>query len=311
MPLDASAKKLLDFMRQQNLQPVHEVSVDVARAQSNIVRAKVQPPAPQLRRVEDGVMEWGERQIPYRLYSNSATDIVQPLVVFFHGGGFVLGGLDSHDIVCRQLCEASGCNVLAVDYRLAPENKFPAAVEDAVDAVKWAQAHAKALGADAERLAVAGDSAGGNLATVAAMRLKDEGLPFVKLQLLIYPVTDQAGEQESKTRYGQGYGLTLNSMEYYAQQYFNTVEERADWRASPLRRDDLSGQPDALVLTAGYDPLVDEGEAYALRLAQAGVRVTLKRFPGQIHGFISRGGMIPEAMEAIAEAASLLRQRFF
>lgn len=309
--LDASAQALLEFMRQQNIAPLDEVSVDEARAQSNALRAKLQPPVPPVLRVEDGVIVAPEGDIPFRFYRNVPGDEPLPLVVFFHGGGFVLGDLDSHDIVCRLLCQGSGCAVLAVDYRRAPEYKFPAAVNDAVFAMRWVVQNARALGVDGDRLALAGDSAGGNLATVVALAMKEAGEPAAALQLLMYPVTDQAGDYDSKQRYATGYGLSRTAISYYARQYFSQEADKHDWRASPIFHEDLSGLPEALVITAGFDPLVDEGEAYALRLAQAGVRTTVRRFPGQMHGFVSRGGVIPQAQEAIDEATRLLRERFF
>jgi len=311
MKLDDSAQALIDITRQQGNRPLSEITVDVARAQSNALRARLQPEAPELAHVRDGVISRNGPEIPFRLYRNSPPGAADPVVVFFHGGGFVLGDLDSHDVVCRLLCEGSGCTVIAIDYRRAPEHPFPAAVDDALDAALWIQANAAALGVDQRRMALAGDSAGANLATVTALAMKREGLEPAALQILLYPVTDQHGRHESKDRFATGYLLTRSSLDYYASRYLPRESDRQDWRASPLLADDLAGLPEALVLTAGFDPLVDEGEAYALRLAQAGVRTTLRRFPGQVHGFVTRGKIIPEAQEAIDEATAMLRSRFF
>jgi len=309
--LDSSAQALLEIVRQQGMAPLDEVTVEVARAQSNALRAKLQPPTPSVLRVEDGVMHAGDRHIPYRFYRDVPGGHPIPMVLFFHGGGFVLGDLDSHDTVCRLLCKDSGCAVLAVDYRRAPEHKFPAAVNDAVFAMNWVMRHTEVLGVDPDRLALAGDSAGANLATVVALSMKEAGQRPAALQLLLYPVTDQAGDHDSKHRYASGYGLSLAAINYYARQYFSNEAEKQDWRASPLRHGNLAGLPEAQIITAGFDPLVDEAEAYAAKLAAAGVPTILKRFPGQIHGFVSRGGMIPQAQEALDEMTLLLRKRFF
>ena len=311
MPLDESARKLIELMRQQNGPPLGQVPVEISRELSNRLRAQLQPDAPALARVEDGTIGDGPDAVPCRRYwPDDVPDEPLPAVVFFHGGGFVLGDLDSHDTVCRLLCQASGCTVISLHYRRAPEHKFPVAVADAAYAAEWIHSHADRLGIDPGRMALAGDSAGANLATVVCLDRKGEGLPPFALQLLLYPVTDQHNEYDSKQRYAEGFLLTRAAIDFYAEQYFAPGQDRSDWRASPLLHEDLSGLPEALVITAGFDPLVDEGEAYALRLAQAGVRTTLRRFPGQVHGFVTRGRIIPEALDAIQEMALLLRARF-
>jgi acetyl esterase len=311
MKLDESAQALIEITRQQGNRPMSEITVEAARAQSNALRSRLQPEAPELDQVRDGVIAGDGPEIPFRLYKKLSSTEAEPVVVFFHGGGFVLGDLDSHDVVCRLLCEGSGCTVIAIDYRRAPEHPFPAAVDDALSATLWVRRNAATLGVDPKRMALAGDSAGANLATVTALAMKRQGLEPAALQILMYPVTDQHGRHESKERFATGYLLTRASLDYYASQYLPRASDRHDWRASPLLAEALEGLPEALVLTAGFDPLVDEGEAYALRLAQAGVRTTLRRFPGQVHGFVTRGKVIPEAQEAIDEATALLRARFF
>lgn len=310
MKLDPSARALIEFARQQNNPPLGQVSVEQLREQSNQQRAALQPDPPVLADVAEGEIMGRAGRTAFRIYRAHATMEHMPAVIFFHGGGFVLGDLDSHDTVCRQLCSESGCVVIAIDYRRAPEHKFPAAVDDAIDAAGWVREHAAELGIDAGRIALAGDSAGANLATVVAIDMKRRGLPAVALQILLYPVVDQYADYESKRRYESGYLLTRLAIDFYAEQYFRHDSDKLDWRASPIRHEALSGLPEALVITAGFDPLVDEGEAYALRLAQAGVRTTLRRFPGQVHGFVTRGRIIPEALEAIQEVALLLRARF-
>ncbi|PJX27989.1 hypothetical protein CAP48_02065 [Advenella sp. S44] len=310
MKLDKSAQALIDLSRKQNNPPPDQISVAQLRDLSNAQRAQLQPDPPPLPSVVDSVIKGFAVNIPARIYRAQTAVSNAPVVIFFHGGGFVLGDLESHDIVCRQICKQSGCVVIAVDYRRAPESKFPAAVEDAISAVHWVRAHAAELEIDENRIALMGDSAGANLATVAAIDMKRTGLPKVALQILLYPVTDQYGDYESKRRFQTGYILTKKNIDFYATQYFTSASEKKNWRASPIYYEDLSGLPEALVITAGFDPLADEGEAYALRLVQAGVKVTLRRFTGQVHGFVTRGRIIPEAFEAITEAAVLLKERF-
>ncbi|AEC21991.1 alpha/beta hydrolase domain-containing protein [Pusillimonas sp. T7-7] len=310
MRLDKSAQALIDFTRQQGNPPLGQVPVEQSRAESNAVRAQLQPDPPVLASVEDGMISGPGADIPFRIYRADMASSSAPAVIFFHGGGFVMGDLDSHDIVCRQICKESACTVIAIDYRRAPEHRFPAAVDDAIHAAAWLREQAAEFGIDADRIALAGDSAGANLATVVAIDMKRNGLQPLALQILFYPVTDQHADYDSKQRFANGYLLTRSAIGFYAEQYFENESDKQDWRASPIRQEDLSGLPEALVITAGFDPLVDEGEAYALRLAQAGVRTTLRRFPGQVHGFVTRGRIVPEAFDAIQEAALLLRTRF-
>lgn len=229
------------------------------------------------------------------------------VVVFFHGGGFVLCGLDSHDRLCRALTAGSGAIVVSVDYRLAPEHPFPAAVEDARAAVAWASRNAAALGGDPARLAVAGDSAGGALAASTCLHARDRGGPDVAFQLLIYPVTDAAQDTASYRDHAEGGFLTAAHMKWFWEQYLSDPAQAADPDASPLRADDLSGLPPACVLTAECDPLRDEGEAYAARLAEAGVPVESRRFEGAFHGFASLDHVLPVAAEAQRCAAEALR----
>lgn len=231
-----------------------------------------------------------------------------PLLVFFHGGGFVLGDLDSHDILCRRLAIASDCAVLAVDYRLAPEHKFPAAVDDAIASVEWVLAHAAELGIDGTRIGLGGDSAGANLATVVALHRKRSGLPHQACQVLLYPVTDLRCELPSHQIALDGLPVVGDTMVWFRDHYLASPQQRADWRASPLRAEDVTGLPPAFVLTAGYDPLMDEGRAYAGKLREAGVAVTEKHYAGQLHGFLTMGARFPTTEAAIAEIASFMRE---
>ena len=232
----------------------------------------------------------------------------QPLLVFFHGGGFLFGDLGTHDGVCRLLCRHSGAHVLAVDYRLAPEHPFPAAVEDARGALGWAFANAAALGADARRIGVVGDSAGGNLAAVAAQLAARDGGPAPVAQILIYPVTDFTTRRRSRELFGEGFLLTDSEMDWFEANYLPSPSEQAgDPRASPLLAADLSGLAPALVVTAGFDPLRDEGEEYARALRAAGTPATLRCFPGFIHAFVSTAGVSRASREAVIEIAGATR----
>jgi len=230
-----------------------------------------------------------------------------PALVFFHGGGWVIGDLETHDVVCRQVTAEAGVSVIAVDYRVAPEHKFPAAVDDAWAATRWIVAHAGELGIDAARIAVGGDSAGGNLAAVVALLARDAGAPRIGLQILTYPVTDLVSESQSYTDLADGYMLTRDSMRWFRAQYLAKEADAADWRVSPLRAPSLAGLPPALVITAGYDPLRDEGEAYARRLREAGVSVDAVCFGGMIHGFVPMGKLIETAFRAVTLIAGSLR----
>jgi acetyl esterase len=235
-----------------------------------------------------------------------------PGLVFFHGGGWVIGDLDTHDTLCRELALAAGVVVVSVDYRLAPEHPFPAAVDDCVAATRWTHAHAAELGIDGQRLAVGGDSAGGNLAAVVALILRDEGpsttFEALRHQLLIYPATDMRRVAASHVHNGQGYLLTQEMMAYYHGHYMGGPDRDEDWRASPLLHPNLQGLPAALVLTAGFDPLRDEGLQFAQALSNAKVRCTHLCFERQIHGFILMGRVLEEAHTAVALCAAELRR---
>jgi len=221
----------------------------------------------------------------------------------------VCGDLDTHDSVCRGIAVHGRCAVVAVDYRMGPEHRFPAAVEDAVAAVRWVSANAGALAVDAARLAVAGESAGGNLAAVAAIALRDSG-PAIAMQVLVYPVVDQAADTESLRRFASGFSLTRELLRWYQKQYLRDEGDRADWRASPLAARDHSRLPHAYVVTAGFDPLRDEGKAYADRLAQAGVSTVYECFEGMIHGFFGLPAAFDAARDAVALVGTAVQRSF-
>jgi acetyl esterase len=249
--------------------------------------------------------------IPLRLYRGlgTAAGTPLPLLVYFHGGGWTVGDLDTHDIVCRTLANRARCAVIAVDYRMGPEHKFPAAVEDCVAATRWVAAQAVALGVDAARIAVGGDSAGGNLATVVAITLRDAGGPPLVFQALVYPATDQRMDAASHTSFAQGYLLTRDNMLWYRDNYLSSADYD-DWRASPIRAADLARLPPAHIITAGYDPLRDEGRAYSERLVAAGVPVLYECFEGMAHGFLTMGGVVAAANHALYRIGQSLAQAF-
>ncbi|MCG2592467.1 alpha/beta hydrolase [Ramlibacter sp. XY19] len=304
--LHPQAQALLRLIEEKGVPPTHTLTPAQARAWYRERRTFTQPDPPEIGAVRD--LE--ARGIPLRSYRplGSAAADVLPVLVYYHGGGWVIGDLDTHDTLCRQLCNQSGCAVIAVDYRMGPEHRFPAAVDDAIAAARWVRANAAALKVDASRMAVGGDSAGGNLAAVVAIAARDAGDLPLAFQLLIYPATDQRRRWPSHTSNGQGYLLTQDTMDYFHDHYIPDKAQDLDWRASPLLQPDLSRLPPAFVLTAGYDPLRDEGLQYAHALSAAGTRSTLVNFERQIHGFITMGRVLDEANAAVQLCASQLRQ---
>lgn len=261
-------------------------------------------PTPALDSIVNLVFDGPAGSVPLRLYRPFRTSATAaPALVYFHGGGWVVGDLDSHDHLCRHLAGKSRAVVIAVDYRLAPEHKFPAAVEDTQAAVRWVAAHAGELRLDAERLAVGGDSAGGNLAAVAALALRDAGGPPLRLQLLIYPALDFTADNASLRENATGYLLSTAAMEQFADWYLPDRASRGDPRASPQRAADHRKLPPACILTAEFDPLRDEALAYVETLRKAGVAVEHHAYPGMIHGFARMGGRIDMALTALDDAA--------
>jgi acetyl esterase len=304
--LDPQARALIDLMIEKGVPPTHTLTPAQARAFYRDRRAFTQPEPPAMAEVRE--LHAGE--VPLRLYrpaGTQGTDVL-PVLVYFHGGGWTIGDLDTHDVLCRQLAQASGAAVVSVDYRLGPEQRFPAAVDDCVAATRWVRAQAASLALDALRLAVGGDSAGGNLAAVVCLVLREAGEPLPAFQLLIYPATDMRAVAPSHTSNGQGYLLTRDSIAYYRGHYLADTAQWTDWRASPLLAPDHRGLPPALVLTAGFDPLRDEGLLYANALSAAGVPAQYVCFERQIHGFITMGRLLEEANTAVELCAGALRR---
>lgn len=309
--LDPQAKALLQLVEQSGLPPIHTLDPVSARRAYREGRGFSQPAAPEMALVRDLDAPGPRGPIPLRLYRplGSRPEAALPVLVYYHGGGYVIGDRDTHDVLCRQLSNASACAVVSVDYRMAPEHPFPAPSDDCFAATRWVHEQAANLGLDPDRLAVGGDSAGGNLAAVVSIAARDEGghLP-IRFQLLIYPGTDMRRRMESHRSNGQGYLLTQDTIDYFVGHYLSKASDYDDWRASPIDRQDLAGLPPALVLVAGHDPLRDEGIAYAQRLSEAGNRTTLVNFERQIHGFITMGRVIDEANTAVTLCASVVRE---
>ena len=310
MALDPQAKAVIELAIKAGRPPYHTLSPKDARQLFLETRPFSTPAAPAVGTVRNLAAEGPTGRIPLRLYRPAGVpDATRlPVYVYFHGGGWVIGDLESHDVLCRQLTAESGACVIAVDYRLAPEHKFPAAADDAWAATRWISAHGAELGVDAERLAVGGDSAGGNLAAVVALMARDAGGPAIALQVLLYPVTDVGSESPSYTDFAEGYMLTRESMRWFTAHYLSRKEDATDWRVSPLRAPSLAGLPPALVITAGFDPLSDEGAAYAVALRKAGVTVDYVSFGGMIHGFAGMGRVLDSALRAVALIGASLRQ---
>lgn len=309
--LHPQARALLDFIEARGIPPTHTLSPADARAFYRERRATTQPLPADVAEVRDLSADGPHGPIPVRLYRPLGSGAGPlPVLVYFHGGGWVIGDLDTHDVLCRELANAAGCAVVAVDYRMGPEHRFPAAVDDVLAATRWVRREAAALGLDAGRLAVGGDSAGGNLAAVVAIAARDAGDLPIACQLLIYPATDMRRGHPSHQSNGQGYLLTRDTMAYFHDHYITDPAHDLDWRASPLLHTDLAGLPPALVITAGHDPLRDEGAAYAQALTAAGNSAAYVCFERQIHGFITMGKVLDEAHTAVALCAGELRRAF-
>ena len=303
MALHPQCKAFLDILASGGGPPLHQLPLEQARAVPGLMVNFGSPEEPVVR-IEDRTVPGPEQPIPVRVYRPSLADRL-PAVMFFHGGGFVLCGLDSHDRECRSLANQSGCVVIAVDYRLAPEHRYPAAAEDCYAATRYVADHADEFGIDAGRIAVCGDSAGGNLAAVVALMARDRGLSL-RYQVLVYPLTDFTDDSPSIREFN-GVFLSVEQMDWFADSYVPRAADRLQPYASPLLASDLRGLPPAYVITAECDMLRDQGEAYVRKLREAGVSVESKRYDGMIHPFFSLGGIVDGGREAITDAAAKLR----
>jgi len=309
MPLNPAFQTFLQQCEQLQLPPLVSLTPTEARSRNARLWRKALRPRPVFN-IVDRAIPGPAAAIPVRIYTPEVNKIL-PLLVYFHGGGWVLGNLDSMDSFCRTLAGDGECIVVSVDYRLAPEHKFPAAVEDAYAATTWVASNASTLNGDPTRLAVGGDSAGGNLAAVVTLLARDRGQPFLVWQLLLYPSLQYGAETESYQQYGDGqFGLSQEEMTWFWQHYLNHPTEGRNPLVSPLLAPDLSGLPPAHIITAEYDILRDEAEAYAMRLKQAGIPVHLQRYDGAIHTFIELSSKVDVSRRAIADITSRLRQTF-
>jgi acetyl esterase len=308
--LDPDAAAVFKAFQEAGRPPYETVSPAEARELYLKGRVVTNPEPPELRSVEPLAIPAAHGSIPARVYTPMKprqANGLAPCLVFFHGGGWVIGDLDSHDVVCRKLADQGQLIVISVDYRLAPEHKFPAAVDDAIASTKWIADNSKELGIDASRLMVGGDSAGGNLAAVVAISARDGNRPDIAGQVLIYPAIDFAMTHASHSEPETSILLTHSVIKWFRDHYLNGTADAGDWRASPARASTLIGLPPAYVLTAGADPLRDEGDEYAQRLKAAGVPVTYRHFPGQFHGFFTMGKLLQQANVAASEIGAWLR----
>jgi acetyl esterase len=306
MPLDPQAQRVVDTIAALNLKPIKDSTPAEAR-ESMRTRTAGLGPVEDVPAVADHRVPVEGGEITVRLYAPAGVG-PHPVLVFYHGGGWVIGDLYTHDGLCRSIVNAAGCAVASVDYRLAPEFKFPVAVEDSYTALKWVAANGPRLGLDSARLAVGGDSAGGNLAAVMALLARDRRGPRILLQVLVYPVTNHDFGTPSYAENATGYVLTTEDMRWFWRHYLSREEQGQEVTASPLRARSLADLPPALVMTAGCDPLRDEGDAYAARLRDAGVPVTLTRYPSMFHGFVRMTRILDQARAALDEVATALRK---
>ena len=306
------AQRLMEMIRASGRPAFETMSPDEARAAYAAGRPVLQPPAEEVASVRDLSIPGPSTPVPLRVYRGAGTadGAVLDCLLYLHGGGWVVGDLESHDGVCRRLANLAGCLVVAVDYRLAPENLFPAAVEDAAAALQWVADNAASLGTDRHRIALGGDSAGGNLAAVLALMGRDGAAPAAVFQLLFYPATDFAMETKSYAEVTDDVPLTAATMHWFADHYVPTPSARRVWQASPALATSLAGTPPAFVLTVGHDPLADEGIAYAQRLEREGVRVTALHLSDQPHGILTMGQVIGATEMVLQLAAAALRDGF-
>ena len=308
MTLDPQARQIIDATNALGLPPMEQMTP--AQARENMrARTAGLGPVEAVARIEDHRVPVEGGEIIVRCYTPAGPGPF-PVHVYFHGGGWVIGDLETHDGICRSIANAAASVVASVDYRLAPEHKYPVAAEDAFAATRWVAQQGARLGIDASRMAVGGDSAGGNLAAAVTLMSRDRGGPPLALQVLVYPVTHQSFDTASYQDHADGYLLTRSAMRWFWNQYLRRPEDGVDPHASPLLARSLHGLPPALVITAEYDPLRDEGEAYAARLREAGVPVTLTRYPGMIHGFLRMINLVDKARAARDEIAATLRKAF-
>jgi acetyl esterase len=308
MPLDDDVQMLINMLSAPGAPSLSALSVDEARANMRNLTS-LRTSVDELPRIENRKLPGPHGEIPVRIFAPSTAPGL-PVLVYFHGGGWVLGDLDTHDGTCRTLAKLIDGIVVSVDYRLAPEHKFPVPFDDCYAAATWTVENASSIGGDPRRVAVGGDSAGGNLTACVALKARDQGKPRLVHQLLVYPVTDARFDTASYRDNAEGYFLTRADMEWFWNHYLAKPDDAANPYAAPLRSTDLRGLPSATIITAEYDPLRDEGEAYGKKLKEGGVPVDVKRYDGVIHGFFSMGDVVAKGKVAMQHAADALRKAF-
>ena len=312
--LDSEARMLLDLMDAANKTgrpKLESLPHAVGRAAVDKMSEESEADPPEVAQVIDGKMAGPRGDIRYRRYQPLGVNGgALPTLIYYHGGGFVIGTIETHDSTCRRLANKSRCQVISIDYRLSPEHPFPAPIDDGIAAFRHIRDHADTFGADAARLAVGGDSAGGAVAAVVCQALRDAQEPGPAFQMLIYPATDSSKESASRQQFAEGYFLTKGLMDWFWKAYVPAGTDLADLRLSPLLAKDFAGLPPAFVLTAGHDPLRDEGRAYANRLIDAGVKTTYVNYPGTIHGFFSLTRFLKQGLKANDEAAAVMSAFF-
>ncbi len=306
MPMDPQAQVVLDLVNATGFGDISEMEPTAVR---ELMASLSAPSTVHVDRVEDRTIPGPGGEIPVRIYAPAAPGPL-PVLVWYHGGGWVIGSLETHDGICREIVDATGCMVVSVDYRLAPEHRFPAGVDDAYSAACWVSDHAAEIGADASRIAVGGDSAGGHLAAVTAMLARERGTPPLVFQLLVYPALEHEFSRPSMIENAKGYMLTADGMRWFYRHTLNDPSEGDDPRVSPIRAERLADLPPAFVITAEFDPLRDQGIAYAEALAAAGVPVTSTTYDGVFHGFFNMSAMIDRAKVALDDAVVALRTAF-
>ncbi len=307
MSLDSQTKVLLEQLAAAGTPPLETLAPELARQAFVVPQGELA----QVGKIDNRIISSSETNIPVRIYYPLETMENYPALVYFHGGGWVIGSIDTHENICRALTNQANCVTISVDYRLAPEHKFPAAVEDCYAAVQYVYDHAEDFQVDRTKIAVGGDSAGGNLAAVVTNLAKDKNTPPICFQLLFYPSTNPGGEATtSMLENADGYFLEKGTMEWFRDCYFNSEEDKTNPLANPALHGDFAGLPPTLIITAEYDPLRDESEDYAKKLAEAGVEVECLRYDGTIHGFVSMEAVIPKGKEALAKAAESLMKVF-
>ncbi|TWT01538.1 alpha/beta hydrolase [Planomicrobium sp. CPCC 101079] len=307
MPVNSKIQYFLDQLNTMPAIPMDQITPEAMR-RSEASQLAAQPKEP-VEKVEDRTIPLAGRSLPIRVYTPKG-EAPYPALVFYHGGGWVLGSIESHDAICRELANLASCVVISVEYRLAPEHKFPAAVDDAYESLEWIASHAADFEIDPGRIAVGGDSAGGNLATVACLIAKERKGPNIVHQLLLYPSAGPAADYPSMAENAKGYLLTGEMMGWFQTHYLQGDEDRAHPYLSPILSENLEGLPPATILTAQYDPLRDVGIAYAEKLQAQGVKVFHKNYADLIHGFANFSGFVPEARQAVADGAEELKKSF-